>query len=344
MSNQIVSVDEMQEEPQPTPEELWDRCNALISAHEKTINEITLAKAEIEEATVKITETITSKNENAIKQINASQLKSIEKFEADYSKIAAELKTFAEEFESDSASNTKKHTEIINGLETRFESELGEMASRNETSISSSLKKIKDDYGALKIKIEALLPEALAVGLASSFKDEMKFHRSSSLLYSAAFMASVMAMVAVPCLLYHSKMINLSEIKNIEELFYTMVRIAAFEWPLVWLANLLSRKASQQQRIYEEYAHKYTAAMTYVGMRSEFMQEGASAESKEFMEFTKNFIRSVFLNPSSTLDKKVETQNPIENVIQHVHNTAEKIAETSQLAKNSIAEIATPVK
>ena len=52
-------------------------------------------------------------------------------------------------------------------------------------------------------------------------------------------------------------------------ILFSIIKVFAFEWPLIWLANLLSKRIQIQERICEEYTFKYSVMLSYTILRNE---------------------------------------------------------------------------
>lgn len=175
------------------------------------------------------------------------------------------------------------------------------------------------EYENLKAEIVGLLPQASAVGISKAFSDEKKSHDDSMTWYRRAFILTILAMLIMPFIAYKTGMIvNFFESQNqdigLQKFFFSAIRLAAIELPLVWLATLMSKKIQQHQRIHEEYVHKYTAAMTFVGMSKEAKENTKIFGEDHIKKLTEGFRDAVYMNPSNTLDKDVKSESPLETM------------------------------
>lgn len=107
----------------------------------------------------------------------------------------------------------------------------------------------------------------------------------------------------------------------------SFVKLLTLEVPLCWLATFAAKKAHQHQRIYEEYAHKYTAAMTYVGLCKETNENLDRYGEDAIKALTNGFRDAVFFNPSAAIDKKVEMDSPMALVDRLIEKVGQPVAE-----------------
>ena len=109
--------------------------------------------------------------------------------------------------------------------------------------------------------------------------------------------------------------------------FITFAKLLTLEAPFCWLATFMAKKAHQHQRIYEEYAHKYTAAMTYVGLCKETRDYPNLYGKDAISTLTNGFRDAVFFNPSAAIDKKVEMDSPMALVDRLIEKVGQPVAE-----------------
>lgn len=177
----------------------------------------------------------------------------------------------------------------------------------------------KENFSELKAKIESLLPEASAVGISQAFAQE-KETRRSSMRVNLIFSYCCIALIFIVAIVYY---INNSELflgifshttgnPDFAAHIIPFLKLLTLEAPLCWLATFAAKKAHQHQRIYEEYAHKYTAAMTYVGLCKETREHPDIYGQEAVKNLANGFRDAVFRNPSAEIDKKVESGSPLE--------------------------------
>lgn len=174
-------------------------------------------------------------------------------------------------------------------------------------------------FKILNEKIESLLPQASAVGISQAFADEKKSHKTSIIWYNSIFIAVILVMVAMPFVSYWTGYIaNFFDSPGNEvdttKFIISCVRLATIELPLLWLANLMSKKMQQHERIHEEYTHKYTAAMTFVGLSKEAKENTSLFGEDHIKRLTEGFRDAVYMNPSNTLDKNFKSESPFETI------------------------------
>lgn len=189
---------------------------------------------------------------------------------------------------------------------------------------SKKLSEIEHEYqnklNTLVDKTKDVLADASTAVLTTSFKEE-KQARFNSLRWSlAAFCFVVLVMLSVPVLLYMYGNIQIENWAQNPLLFvFSLAKAAALEWPLIWVASLLSKRMQLQQRVYEEYSHKYAAALSYSALRKDIKNLGKDCEgianSTELKGFTERLVEAIYLNPSAVFDKKIESGSPTESIV-----------------------------
>lgn len=230
-------------------------------------------------------------------------------------KICDETVSLRDSFQSLTGSTQKTLTEFLDSQKITFDT----LIKNSEKQFEKQQSKYTTEYNDLLQTIKSLLPNATAVGLAKAFADEKKSHKTLLYGYNFAFVVIIILMVSLPFIAFHLGYINYFfdiDGKNIDIIPFLLssLRIIILELPLIWLANIIAKKIQQQQRIHEEYVHKYTVAMTFVGMSKEAKDNEKLFGADHIQELTIGFRDAVYMNPSNTLDKQIKTENPIENL------------------------------
>lgn len=228
-------------------------------------------------------------------------------------KITATLTTF----------NTEKKI-AIEGFTTESSTHMKEFISekvRNFNKLSADIDELKDDYirkhNRLIEQAEEILAIASSATLSTSFNEEKKARKFAQNVTLICFSIVIFLMVSVPVLLYKLELIDILNWKTQPELaFFAFLKTATLEWPLIWIARLLSKKMQIQQEIYEEYAHKYACALAYSAMRKDIKDlnpdETDLAENKELITFNDKFANTTFVNPTRVFRKNIKTEIPID--------------------------------
>lgn len=215
-----------------------------------------------------------------------------------------------QEFNSELLNQRKQHASYLESLdkfikaqEERFTVQLGGY----DKDFKEFKEYIQSNYNDIKRNIESLLPEASAVGIAKAFADEMKKRKSTATIHLLISYATIAIIVIVASLFYMEGGF-LNTIFGIKDqlTLVNFLKLLSLEAPLAFLATLSAKKSHQNQRIYEEYAHKYTAAMTYVGLCKEVREHEEIYGKDAVKNLNEGFRHAVFRNPSSAIDKKIE--------------------------------------
>lgn len=308
----------------------------------------------------KLTKYTVQINDNLVMSINSKFESAHKKLNSDVEKLTGELNG---KFESLTASqNTELNTisaqakkEIsgaielsktdLENLKESTESQINVFITKSEKSISTKLTHFTEEYSEsesirdkeyqdLKSRIESLLPEASAVGIAKAFQGA----KTSRLI--ATYFNQIISYITILFIFYlafkfyqdNKDLVSTmfrAHIQNYGEIFISFLRFFAVETPLCWLAVYTAKKAHQNQRVYEEYAHKYATALTYVGFVKETKENPTIYGDKAVESLTDSFRDAVFRNPSEMIDKKVEISNPLIQLIEAI----------STLSKDNIEEV-----
>lgn len=106
----------------------------------------------------------------------------------------------------------------------------------------------------------------------------------------------------------------------------------AFDIPLLWLGQFLSKTTQQQRRLYAEYTHKHTSAATFIGLKNELSEMKKRGYSEEERKLIQGFIDAMYMNASKTLDKNIVTYSPNEQILEFL-KTCEDSELVSQILK-----------
>lgn len=195
---------------------------------------------------------------------------------------------------------------------------------QNQEKESEELKKkMLANYIDLKNKIESMLPNASAIGVAKAFADEMKKRQLNAVVHLAIFYSAIMAMILTISSFYVNLLGNPQEFT-----FVNFFKLVSFEAPIAFLATFSAKKSHQNKRIYEEYAHKYTVAMTYVGLCKEIRTHEEIYGKEAVKNLNEGFRQAVFRNPSIAIDRKVEDLGtPFELVERLIRSVGQPAAE-----------------
>lgn len=319
----------------------------VIAEHQK----IAALQAQLDQATTKIAELkaemekygeeLFHTTQTVLDAINQQQQKASQQAAADYAQAkqsmleeltAAQKKAFIQLEEANSrfeAAKNKFDTEL-----TTWQTQSSELLQNTEQIFSSQADKQEKAYTALHEKLSSLLPEASAVGIAAAFAEEKKDRKHAMTMHISMSYACIFLIFFIAYIYYVDNKIiidsffrmSTGEINHFACLV-SFVKLITLEAPLCWLATFAAKKAHQHQRIYEEYAHKYTTAMTYVGLCKETKDNPDLYGEDAIKALTNGFRDAVFFNPSAAIDKKVEMENPMALVDRLIEKVGQPVAE-----------------
>lgn len=267
---------------------------------------------------------------NKIERLSSSLKEHIESLLSQaIQKISSEMNLKNVELDNHTKEVKSTITSFINTQTTNIESVLQQFEDKFTTHQDERL----NEFSNLKTQISSLLPQASAVGISKAYADAKNAHESSMKWYRKAYILTVICMLLLPFLAYRFGLItDFFELNNkeigIQKFIFSAIRLAALELPLLWIANLMAKKIQQHQRIHEEYVHKYTAAMTFVGMSKEAKENTKIFGEDHIKKLTEGFRDAVYMNPSKTLDREVKADSPLEMVSSLVKDVGSEAVKT----------------
>lgn len=312
--------------------------NAVLQAD---LDQATAKIAELKAEMEKFENELFQTTQSVLSAINQQQRKASQQAAADYAQAkqsmieeltAAQKKAFIQLEEAKSrfeAAKSRFDTEL-----KTWQTQSSELLQKTEQIFSSQADKQKKDYTALHTKISSLLPKASAVGIAAAFADEKKSRQIAMWINLIISYVCILAIFLLAIFFYEENKDTISSIlyaKNTAPdyfiFFITFAKLLTLEAPLCWLATFMAKKAHQNQRIYEEYAHKYTATMTYMGLCKETDENPGRYGEDAIKVLTNGFRDAVFFNPSAAIDKKVEMDSPMALVDRLIEKVGQPVAE-----------------
>jgi len=110
------------------------------------------------------------------------------------------------------------------------------------------------------------------------------------------------------------------------------LRLFVLEMPLIWLANVVSRRMHMQERILEEYIHKKNVALTYTAIQTNLENLYGTLDTPQaetsLKAFTEGFAMAALRDPCDFYDKQPRVDNPL-------YRLADTLKETVSSAKES---------
>lgn len=180
-------------------------------------------------------------------------------------------------------------------------------------------------------KINSLLPGATVAGLAEAFHRAKRGQVLSIFIWILIFSLSLAGMSYVIFYLFNSGLLVFSKTTTFEEAMSQAVKLISFEFPFIWGALFASKKIAQHTRVYEEYLHKWSIARTFEGFRTLIEQTQIEEQDKHIDALFSSFLNSISFNPSTTLDKNIGTDSPLECLANSVSKLTKRDKEKPQL-------------
>lgn len=305
------------------------------------LDQATAKIAELKAEVAKFEEEILRTTKMVLNAIDQRQQKASKQATDDYAQtkqrmldelFEARKGTFLQLAEANSrfeAAKDKFDTEL-----TTWQKQSSELLQKTEQTFSSQTEKHEKAYTALHEKLSSLLPEASAAGIAAAFAKEKKERKYAMAMHISLSYACIFFIFFIAYIYYidnENIIASLFRMTTGETNYFacllSFVKLLTLEAPLCWMATFAAKKAHQHQRIYEEYAHKYTAAMTYVGLCKETNENLDRYGEDAIKALTNGFRDAVFFNPSAAIDKKVEMDSPMALVDRLIEKVGQPVAE-----------------
>ena len=224
-------------------------------------------------------------------------------------------------------------TQKLNTLRQQISDEIQSTIEKFNAESDELISTYERKFSELENQAQGVLSHVSTAVLTTSFEKEKKA-RLVGLRCSLLFFAIIIVfMLIVPIGLYFTGNYQFEMWFDKPILFFfSIVKTMALEWPLIWIANILSKKMQLQQRIYEEYAYKYATALSYAAMRSDVKNIGDEstkiAASPELKGFRERLVDAVYINPSHVFEKQLDTGNPIERLAKIIKEIGPDMAKT----------------
>lgn len=198
--------------------------------------------------------------------------------------------------------------ELIDNSEKNFEELIKQSEHKANIFFQENNEKFNFLCDALTKKIDDLLPGATSAGLTSSFELSKNGHIIRIILWYITFFIAIGGMCGT---VYYFVIPSLGQITEFSQAIIQMFKAISINFPLIWLAALANKNIAQSRRLHEEYLHKWAIARSFVMMKNEIEQIDESEDQNLLNDLLKIYLDSIQYNPSKTLDKKVQTDNPL---------------------------------
>ncbi len=189
-----------------------------------------------------------------------------------------------------------------------------ESLNKESKRLGELIKKEEASHASLKKGIEGFLPEATSAGLASAYGKHKEEAAKSALMYTKLFTLAIvlLSVAGIVVDVFLANVVYAGDVSFWNERFVLTVSIAL---PVVWWAAFCSKRRSENNRLYEEYAHKEALAKSYNSYRQQI--EALPGQNEELLKKLLDVaIEAVAYNPSQTLDKKHGDKTPVHEAIE----------------------------
>ncbi|WP_105199868.1 hypothetical protein [Pseudoalteromonas sp. T1lg10] len=212
--------------------------------------------------------------------------------------------------------------------EGEFEGGLKSEISAREKHLEEFKKKQEVKYKTLNDEIESLLPGATSAGLASAYYDLKVSFDTPIKNYSNLFYGSISFLMMVAFISITQEIgwfyIKFVDVTDLTKLFSNILYKLPLIIPILWLTLFASKRRSETLRLQQEYAHKEALAKSYQNFKTQI--EGLGQTDPELMKkLLSSAIDAVSKNASDTLDKKHGDKTPVNEGVDGLINSMEKV-------------------
>lgn len=336
--------DELQKTEQKIAE-LNSQLAKISSTAADLFSEMEKVRAELAKATEDLTTQIAFNNTSSFQKIdtelNQAKQAIITELNQAKQKIDTELNKSQKTITTDLTAAKEKIDAQLAAEKTEHQTEAQEWKKNSNatlrdavTAFNAQIENQESDYIEVRNKIIALLPEASAVGISKAFADEKKSRQRAMWINLGASYLCIVIIFIIAIMYYEenkeifSSIIHSTNASHDYFIFFvTFAKLLTIEAPLCWLATFTAKKVHQHHRVYEEYSHKYTAAMTYAGLCKETRDNPELYGKDSVKNLADGFRDAVYYNPSNEIDKKVELSSPLEIAESLVKSVGQQAAE-----------------
>ncbi len=174
-----------------------------------------------------------------------------------------------------------------------------------------------EKYKAIENEIKSLLPDATNAGLASAYKELSDDFSTATKRYSRLFYSSLVGLFVVGMFTITNEIslwpFNISFVQLIDytELAKNILFKLPITIPLVWMSIFSSQRRGENNRLFQEYNHKFAMAKSYQSFKMQADKLGENGNSELLNKLLESTIETVSYNAASTLDKKQEENVPL---------------------------------
>ncbi|MEJ6123979.1 hypothetical protein MT390_19260 [Vibrio sp. 2-Bac 85] len=183
-------------------------------------------------------------------------------------------------------------------------------------------------YKSLNDEIDSLLPGATSAGLATAYYDLKVSFNKPIRNYSILFYGSIFCLVLVALISVTQEFglfyIKFADVTDLNKLLSNILHKLPIVLPVLWLTLFASKRRSETLRLQQEYAHKEALAKSYQSFKIQI--ESLNQEDPRLMvKLLESAIDAVSKNASDTLDKKHGDKTPVNEGVDGLINSIEKI-------------------
>lgn len=258
------------------------------------------------------------------------------------------------EEEDDQTGETKE----IEGLRSKLEASFKDLSKKIEVSTASldSLvqlstgkvdtveKKWDEQHGALKKKIEGLLPKALTAGLSHAYSNKKEEEVVASGKIATTFAWAIGGLTVVSLIpfgvsvysLYHDVALN-DVVARMPRLVLAIIPLYV---PVMWIAYSANKKLNLSKRLIEEYTHKEVLSKTYEGLSRQIAEIGDDEISRDLrVKLLYNILEVSAENPGKLISDYNKSDHPLMDALDKsimLTNAVEKLNRIPGFSKMAV--------
>lgn len=194
-----------------------------------------------------------------------------------------------------------EYRDNISNVVEKYKQELDDLINNNEASFSSTISDYNNQFQSLKNEIESFMPGAMSAGLSAAYNTAKKEHEKREEFWRWIGISALGGILIVSIVM---SLCILPPTKDFLDLIKNFFRVTFFDVPFIWLAIIANKQLKDENRLREEYLHKWAVAFSYIGLRQEAeILDGGDEKRALSKDLLSKVIRAYAENPSHLTDQ-----------------------------------------
>jgi len=245
-----------------------------------------------------------------------------DKLESSYDEIEKEFELTKEDIAA-----SKKQTAI----------DYKSFVTQTQEKVTATLASWEQQYSALNLKIEGLLPQALTKGLSSAYSEKKKDEEESGKNHLLQFTTAIKGLVGISLIPFAVSLYLLIFMgKGLDQVIMDMPRLVLAILPLyipvLWLAYSSNKKANLSKRLVEEYTHKEVLSKTFEGLSRQIDGvEDSDISSELRLKLLYNILEVSSENPGKLITDYNKSDHPLMDALDKSAQLANAVDNLSKI-------------